>query len=197
MRNIPIPTNWFDLMGIPPSFRKISIDSYSSKGLVATGLECVMAGQSIYLHGEVGRGKSYIACYWAARWAHARMRVNEYGDPLIEGGLPRFVVYPDLLDDMKKTFGGGGYDTLMTPIRKCPLLVIDNMTPAPTGEHGAWRREEMFKIINYRFNAGLPIIVTTTTPFSKYESHEPDSASRLAGMGVQMIVRGVDRRKSA
>ena len=72
-----------------------------------------------------------------------------------------FVVVPDLLDHLRAAFAPSseeGYDERFDAVRSAPLLVLDDLgTQAPT----PWAGEKLFQILNHRYNARLPTVITT------------------------------------
>jgi DNA replication protein DnaC len=102
----------------------------------------------IVLSGASGCGKTHIA-------AAIVNRILERGEPAL------FVVVPDLLDHLRSAYQPGadvGYDELFERVRNAPVLVLDDLgTQAPT----QWAQEKLFQLINHRFNARLPMVVTT------------------------------------
>jgi DNA replication protein DnaC len=102
----------------------------------------------LVLSGRSGCGKTHIAA----------AVVN---DLLARGSTGLFVVVPDLLDHLRGAYQPGaeiGYDELFERVRNAPLLVLDDLgTQAPT----PWAQEKLFQLVNHRFNAQLPTLVTT------------------------------------
>jgi DNA replication protein DnaC len=101
----------------------------------------------LVLSGSYGSGKTHLA----AAIVNAR---------LAEGGSALFVVVPDLLDHLRAGFGnqeGDGMDRRLDAVRRAPLLVLDDLG-AQAGT--AWAGEKLFQILNYRYNANLPTVVT-------------------------------------
>jgi len=88
-----------------------------------------------------------------------------------QAGQPaRFVVVPELLDHLRSSFSPDArtsYDSLFESIKVAPLLVLDDF-----GEQTAtpWAQEKLYQIINYRYNAQLPTVVTTRTSLEEIES---------------------------
>lgn len=102
----------------------------------------------LVLSGASGCGKTHIA-------AAVVNRILERGAPAL------FVVVPDLLDHLRSAYQPGAemrYDDLFERVRNAPVLVLDDLgTQAPT----PWAQEKLFQLINHRFNARLPTVVTT------------------------------------
>jgi len=110
----------------------------------------------IVLTGASGCGKTHIA-------AAVVNRVLERGEAAL------FVVVPDLLDHLRSAYQPGaevGYDELFERVRNAPVLVLDDLgTQAPT----QWAQEKLFQLINHRFNARLPMVVTTNLPLEQLD----------------------------
>ena len=72
-----------------------------------------------------------------------------------------FAVVPDLLDYLRATFdpnSDASYDERFDSIRNVPLLILDDLG---TENSKPWAREKLYQIINHRYNAKLPTIITT------------------------------------
>ncbi|TET75875.1 MAG: AAA family ATPase [Dehalococcoidia bacterium] len=103
----------------------------------------------LVLSGPSGCGKTHLAA------AIANHRVQERHPPF-------FMPVPDLLDHLRSTFSPNSdvaYDELFERVRNTPLLVLDDL-----GSHSStpWAEEKLFQILNHRFNAELPTVVTIT-----------------------------------
>lgn len=102
----------------------------------------------LVLAGETGCGKTHLA----AAIAHQQR----------QAGLPQmFVVVPDLLDrlraDLRTDRDGRDGPEILERVRTCEFLVLDDL-----GVHSAteWAQEKLFQILNYRYNAKLPTVIT-------------------------------------
>jgi len=102
----------------------------------------------IVLMGEHGTGKTHLAAAIANNRASAGYEVM-------------FVPVPDLLDHLRATFSPSSnvpYDRRFEQIRATPLLVLDDLgTQAST----PWAQEKLFQLLNHRYNAALPTVITT------------------------------------
>jgi DNA replication protein DnaC len=102
----------------------------------------------LVFHGENGCGKTHLAASIA----------NES----IKDGKPvQFVVVPDFLDHLRSTFSPESkvsYDQLFESVKTTPLLILDDFGEQSTTP---WAQEKLYQVINYRYNAQLPTVITT------------------------------------
>jgi len=89
---------------------------------------------------------------------------------LAQGKPVFFVVVPDLLDHLRSTFSPDSkisYDEFSEKIKEVPLLILDDF-----GEQSAtpWAQEKLYQLINYRYNARLPMVVTTCLSLDEIET---------------------------
>ena len=86
-----------------------------------------------------------------------------------------FMIVPDLLDHLRTTFSPTSdvtYDELFERVRNAPLLVLDDLGSQSSTP---WAEEKLFQILNHRFNAELPTVVT----INKMEELDERLAARL------------------
>lgn len=98
--------------------------------------------------GPYGSGKTHLAA-----------AIGNYRAGL--GHPPFLVVVPDLMDHLRATFSPRShtsYDRLFDEVRKTPLLILDDLG---TQSMTPWVREKLYQLFNYRYNAGLPTVITT------------------------------------
>ncbi|MBE0481840.1 MAG: ATP-binding protein [Dehalococcoidia bacterium] len=101
----------------------------------------------LVLKGPSGCGKTHLA----AAIANHRIR---------EGHQAFFQVVPDLLDHLRATFSPHSdvtYDELFETVKTARLLVLDDLGSQSST---SWAEEKLFQILNHRFNAELPTVVT-------------------------------------
>ncbi len=88
----------------------------------------------------------------------------------IQNGRPVFfIVVSDLLDHLRSTFSPASdisYDELFDQVRNVPLLILDDLG---TQSSTPWAQEKLYQIINHRYNARLPMVITTSTPLEKLD----------------------------
>lgn len=126
----------------------------------------------LVLLGETGCGKTHLAAaighYLCAR------------DIGVE-----FCVVPDLLDDLRSASrehtDAGHLDDVLEAVRNAPCLILDDL-----GVHSAtpWAQEKLFQILNYRYNAKLPTVITVGRSLEDLPGHW---VSRMYDTKVSMI----------
>ena len=106
-----------------------------------------------------------------------------------------FMHVPDLLDHLRATYAPSSeltYSDLYMQVVEAPLLILDGL-----GAHSStpWAEEKLQQVINHRFNAELPTIVTTASDLAELD---PYIRSRLQTSGLSRVVRtGSDDRPKA
>ena len=81
-----------------------------------------------------------------------------------------FIVVPDFLDHLRSTFSPDSrvsYDQLFETVKNAPLLVLDDFGKQTTTP---WAQEKLYQVINYRYNANLPMVVTTNCSTEELDS---------------------------
>ncbi len=81
-----------------------------------------------------------------------------------------FVVVPDFLDHLRSTFSPESkisYDHLFERVKNAPLLVLDDFGKQTTTP---WAQEKLYQVINYRYNACLPTVITTNCSADEMDS---------------------------
>jgi DNA replication protein DnaC len=113
--------------------------------------------------GPHGCGKTHLAA------AIAKWRADQ-------GFAVMFVVVPDLLDHLRSTFNPRSpisYDRRFESVRKASLLVLDDLG---TQSATPWAEEKLYQLLNYRYAAKLPTVITT---IQTLEEIDPRLRSRM------------------
>lgn len=108
--------------------------------------------------GPSGCGKTHLAC------AIANYRIS-----LAEPAL--YIGVADLLDHLRSTFYPDSdipYDELFERIKDTPLLVLDDLSMAVTTP---WAKGKLEQLLNHRFNAQLPTVITSSLPIEKIDEN--------------------------
>jgi DNA replication protein DnaC len=139
----------------------------------------------LVLVGGTGSGKTHLAAAIAHEWQAAGRRVE-------------FFFVPDLLDTLRAARGreddpaGSSVDW----VRTCDHLILDDL-----GVHSStpWAQEKLFQILNYRYNAKLPTVITVR---GSLEAISESWASRMCDAKVSLVFeivapdyRGLPRRR--
>lgn len=118
----------------------------------------------LLLTGTYGCGKTHLA---AAIANHC----------LAQGKPVLFLNTPDLLDYLRATFAPAtteSYNERFEEIRTAPVLILDDLgTESPT----PWATEKLYQVLNFRYNARLPTVITTN---KELKDIDPRVASRLS-----------------
>ncbi len=81
-----------------------------------------------------------------------------------------FIVVPDFLDHLRSTFSPDSkisYDQFFESVKSTPLLVLDDFGKQTTTP---WAQEKLYQVINHRYNARLPTVVTTNCSTDEMDS---------------------------
>jgi DNA replication protein DnaC len=137
-------------------------------------------GKGLLLFGTVGTGKTYAAACIA--------------NALIDRGIP---VLMTNFARIANTVGGmwEGKQEYYDSLNKFPLLILDDLAAERKTEYMS---EIVFNVIDARYRAGLPLIITTNLT-SEELKHPSDISyqrtfSRLLEMCLPVEVKGKDKR---
>jgi DNA replication protein DnaC len=79
----------------------------------------------------------------------------------LKAGVAVFwTIVPDLLDHLRTTFNPNSevaYDELFERVKNIPLLILDDLGIQSSTP---WADEKLFQVLNHRYNAQLPTVVT-------------------------------------
>ena len=101
----------------------------------------------LFLVGPNGCGKTHLAAAIA-------------NQSLDEGAVVLFAVVPDLLDHLRAAFAPNAtevYDQLFAKMREAELLILDDLGAQ---QSSSWANEKLFQLLNYRYNMGMPTVIT-------------------------------------
>jgi DNA replication protein DnaC len=116
--------------------------------------------------GGHGSGKTHLAA------AIANYRFDQ-GHPAL------FITVPDLLDHLRATYSPTSlisYDKRFAEMRRAPLLILDDL-----GIHSAtaWAREKLYQLLDYRYAARFPTVITSSLSLEELEQQDALLFSRL------------------
>ncbi len=125
----------------------------------------------LVLLGPSGCGKTHLAA-----------AIANYRSAL---GYPSVLVdVSDLLDYLRATFNPNSvvkYDRRFEEIRTTPLLILDGF-----GKHSssAWAEEKLNQIINFRYNAKLPTMITSQLSLDELEEKHESLFNKILDEGL-------------
>lgn len=144
--------------------------------------ELMKQGKGLLLYGHCGTGKTYSAC--------------EVANALIDKGYSVLVTnFAKVLNDLQATFEKQDY---IDYLNQNDLLIIDDLgierdTP--------FAREQVYNIIDARYRAGLPMIITTNLTMDKVKSTQDIDNMRIYDRILERCfpieVNGENKRRKA
>lgn len=184
-----------DKAQIPPRYAGLTFDDYkvdaSNQNAVDWAERTVRyPDTSLFITGDAGTGKTFLAAIVAQELTKA-------------GKSVLFVDVPNLLDNLRKTFnqkssdGDATLDEMMKALQAADVLILDDLgaeSPTP------WVAERVYVIINDRYVAQKPVIVTSNYSFDqlKFRFCDPITGARIVSRLQQMCnvaeINGADRR---
>ncbi len=133
----------------------------------------------LLLIGPNGSGKTHLAAAIA-------------NQSLDNGAVVLFSVVPDLLDHLRAAFAPNAtevYDQLFSKMREAEVLVLDDLGAQ---QSSPWANEKLFQLLNYRYNMGMPTVITANP--RGLQGIDERIRSRLADVSLVMSVN-LDRAR--
>ena len=139
-------------------------------------------GKGLLLYGSVGTGKTYAAC--------------EVANALIDRGYRVLVTnFSTILNTLQGTFEKQEY---IDSLNKYSLLVVDDLG---IERDTAFAKEQVFNIIDSRYRAGLPMIITTNMTIDKLKNPQDIESCRIYDRILERCfpyeITGGSRRRKA
>jgi DNA replication protein DnaC len=126
----------------------------------------------LVLRGGTGCGKTHLAAAIAHRLLERRVAAL-------------FIPVPDLLDELRAAFhpeAEVSYEERFWQLREAPVLILDDLGAQ---QSTPWAQEKLFQLLDWRYNARLPTVITTNLSL---EAFEPRLRSRLQDARLVEIV---------
>lgn len=163
------------------TFETFSTDSYfhdesASLGRVkAAAARWAQAPENwLCILGDYGSGKTHLA-------AAIANRLHENGKDVF------FYTITDLLDFLRVAFdpqSNSRFDKRFHEIQNAPYLILDDLSLASAT---AWAKEKLFQIIDSRYLAKLPTVVTISETIERLEATSPRLATRLLDQRICQV----------
>lgn len=180
-----------DDAGIPERYGACSRDDYKVTDVNQRAVkiaDAMISGQfkrGAFFYGSTGSGKTFLASIIAKEFIRQGKRVV-------------FRDMPTLLTDIKSTFDGkSSTRNFLNDICRCDLLVLDDAGAEKVTE---WSVEQLYLIVNRRYNLDKRLIVTANFDMSAFERRLGGDmvarriTSRLKEMCAQAFFGTVDAR---
>ena len=147
----------------------------------------------LFIHGVRGTGKTMLAAIIANERAKA-------GSPVL------FASVPDLMADIRNSFKDGTTSEAVQAVKNTPFLVLDDLGAEKMTE---WVGEQLFCIVNHRYNECLQTVVTSNYSPTQVIAHMATVdargnviddlqgqriMSRIYGMCERVEIKGADWR---
>ena len=138
-------------------------------------------GKGLYFWGNVGSGKTYTAV------AIAKAIMDRYITETM------YFSFTDLMGRVRSSYHDDDKtEDLLERARTCELLVIDDLGLEKATE---WVVEQLYLIVNSRYEAMLPMIITSNqSPEDLGDMHNAQISSRILEMCQTIKFSGADRR---
>ena len=139
-------------------------------------------GKGLLLYGTTGTGKTYAAC--------------EVINALLDMGYSAVATnFSRILNALQETFEKQEY---IDRLNQCDLLLIDDLG---IERNTAYAKEQVYNIIDSRYRAGLPMIITTNLSIDKIKNPEDIENMRIYDRILErcfpLEVTGGNRRRQA
>lgn len=139
-------------------------------------------GKGLLLYGSVGTGKTYSAC--------------EVANALIDKGYPVLVTnFARIINALQATFEKQEY---IDSFNRFSLIVIDDLSAE---RDTSFAKEQVFNVIDARYRAGLPMIITTNLSIDKIKKPDDIENGRIYDRILERCfpieITGQSRRRKA
>lgn len=181
--------------GVPLRYLSRSLDDFQAvpgtKPALEAALRATVKPKGMVLIGAPGSGKTHLA----VGILRAIVESRPADDPFGAGFRSRFAIVPELLDTLRERIGDPHVPDPLPDLFTAPLLILDDLGREKPTE---WVTDRLYVLVNHRYNAILPTIVTTNYPLSELASRGYDAMmSRLRDDAAIVTVAAPDYRKAA
>lgn len=152
--------------------------TYNFAKLEDFNIELHYINKSLFVHGVSGVGKTHLLV------ALLKRQLSLSLDKIIPPSIAycRYISFPELLDYLKNVWNNILMDCELDTYLNSYWLYIDDFNVI---ENKPWIYNVVYKIINYRWNNNLPLIIASNNNLNHIENILGDGISRrIAEMGA-------------
>jgi DNA replication protein DnaC len=183
---------------IPKRYAEKTVSNFEGKKeIVSECLVSVLRGESVFISGKCGVGKTHLAVGLLKEWLHKRtleLIKDTHDYPSISNTNPIFLPSVDLFLELKNTFNNDGQSEkdVIDAYVQAGLLVIDDVGAEKVSD---WSRQMFYLIVDRRYRNMKPTIITSNLSLQQIsETIDERISSRICEMGVATELTGKDRR---
>lgn len=173
---------------LPERFKKAKIEDWKALGdldlerVIRIIENCLMKESKnwIFISGPAGTGKSFLASVMAKISLF-------YGRDIYYADVVSLLddLRPDSVEPEKSAF-------VLKRTKKCDLLILDDLGQEKATE---WVRTQVYSIINARWSAGKPTIITSNFSMERLKVNISEAVySRVKGESLDLLLTGKDLR---
>jgi DNA replication protein DnaC len=138
-----------------------------------------------------GTGKTFNASVLVNHYIYKTCLTYQFD---FENPLGFYIVYADLMDDLRYRRDLDSVQDTLRLVNKVPLLLLDDIG---SGTNSSFTRDQTYLIINNRINNGLSTIYTSNLAISELKDSENlgvRNTSRILNNAIGQKFEGKDRR---
>lgn len=190
LRNAGIPERYIDrrletFEDVPGARKALE----AARAIVRDALDPHRQSRGMVMVGPAGCGKTHIAVGILRAIAEAKRDTDETFSLF----RSRFVVVPELLDTLRERIGDPTVRDPLPALMEAPLVVLDDLGREKPTE---WVTDRLYVLVNSRYNAKLPTIVTTNYALSELAARGYDAMmSRLRDDATIVTMTAPDHRR--
>ena len=172
------------MISIPSRYQKAEYEDVPEKIRETFRKMVKKDGRGLFIHGEVGVGKTHISIALKKKW-----------DSVYPTRPAHFWTTPELLQDIRDDFDRDNYDKRRNVAKliesQAPVFLDDLGSEQPTG----WVLEQLYLLINGRYLEEKPLVITSNLSVEQIGQTLGDRiASRIVEMCEVVELSGKDRR---